>query len=215
MNDRSDTQVMEPPPRVMRRSQAIRRSEAEAAILQAAADILAERGLERLTLADVGEAAGYSRGLPAHYFGSKEGLTAALARHIVRGFGHHLLHTEKHPPGLARLLGTVALYLDSTAKSPTGTRALFVVLGEALTDEGLRKEIAVLNARSVTSLADDIKAGVVAGEIRKGLNAKSEASLILGGLRGIAALWLNDPERIDLKALRNAFVAGLKRSLAP
>lgn len=198
-----------------RRSHAARRSEAEAAILKAAVRIVAERGLERLTLADVGEAAGYSRGLPAHYFGSKEGLVGALARHIVHEFGRHLVRAEKHEPGLERLLGMAVFYFDSAARGPMSTRALFAVLGEAFTNEMVRKAIAELNARSVSAIAEDIRAGIAAGEIRKGLNVKAEAALILGGLRGAAAQWLNDPDGVDLKALRNAFVAGLKRSLAP
>ena len=210
----SETQLLETRSNGERRSQADRRSEAEAALLKAAVRIVAERGLERLTLADVGEAAGYSRGLPAHYFGSKEGLIGALARHIVHDFGRHLVRAERHAPGFARLLGMAAFYFDGAARDPMSTRALFAVLGEAFTNETLRKEIAELNARSVASIAADIKAGISAGEIRKGLNAKAEAALILGGLRGASAQWLNDPDTIDLKALRTAFLAGLKRSLA-
>ena len=40
-----------------------RREEAESKILAAAAKIIAVKGLERFTLAEVGETAGYSRGL--------------------------------------------------------------------------------------------------------------------------------------------------------
>src|SRR5258706_15864354 len=93
-----------------RRSQAERRSEAELRLLHAALRIVAEQGLERFTLAEVGEAAGYSRGLPAHYFGSKEGLVGKLAAHIVGGFGRGLVRAEKHEAGLERLLGTVSYY---------------------------------------------------------------------------------------------------------
>ena len=52
------------------RTQSDRRDTAEARILDAALRIVAERGTDGMTLAEVGEAAGYSRGLPAHYFGS-------------------------------------------------------------------------------------------------------------------------------------------------
>src|ERR1700734_3541086 len=91
-----------------RRSQGERRREAERRLLQAAERIVAEQGLERFTLAEVGEAAGYSRSLPAHYFGSKEGLVGALATEIVNGFGRSAARTEKHPAGLERLLGVAS-----------------------------------------------------------------------------------------------------------
>ena len=197
-----------------RRSQEQRRSEAESAILKAAVHIVAERGLERFTLADVGEAAGYSRGLPAHYFGSKEGLVSALARHIVRNFGHALQRSDRHTAGLAHLIAMATFYFDSAGKDPARTRVLFAVLGDALTNPLLRKEMAELNAQSVAAIANDIRAGVASGEIRKGVNPKTTAALALSGLRGAVALWLTNPGGIDLKTLRNEFVAELKRSLA-
>lgn len=212
---RSDDAVLDRRTNGERRSQAERRSEAEAAILKAAVRLVAERGLERFTLADVGERAGYSRGLPAHYFGSKEGLTGALARHIVMSFGRGLVRSEKHQPGLAHLLGMAGFYFDGAARDPISVRALFVVLGEALTNETVRKAIAELNARLVASITDDIRAGISAGDIRRGVNAKAEAALVLAGLRGAAAQWLTDPEGVDLKALRSEFLAGLKRRLSP
>ena len=69
-----------------RRSHSQRREEAERSMLDAAVKIVAERGLEDLTLAGCGEAAGYSRGLAAHYFGTKEELISAIAQHIVDGY---------------------------------------------------------------------------------------------------------------------------------
>jgi AcrR family transcriptional regulator len=198
-----------------RRSQAERRSEAEKKILAAAVRMVAERGLGRFTLADVGEAAGYSRGLPAHYFGSKDGLIAVLAKHIVGGFGVGLGRVEKHEPGLERLLGTIWFYFDSAGRDPLTTRALFAILGEAVTHEALRKKIVDLNAHSIGPLENNIRAGIAQGTVRKSVNAHAQATLILSGLRGAVVQWLIDPDSIDLKALRNEFVASLKRNLAP
>ena len=67
--------------RATRVSHAERRSQAEANTLEAALQLVSERGALAMTLADVGERAGYSRSLPAHYFGSKDHLyVAALER---------------------------------------------------------------------------------------------------------------------------------------
>ena len=56
--------------RPVRRTHAQRREQAEQRLLEAALGIVAQRGSIRMTLAEIGEAAGYSRGLPAHRFGS-------------------------------------------------------------------------------------------------------------------------------------------------
>jgi AcrR family transcriptional regulator len=48
------------------------------AILDAAEDLFAERGYEAVSLSEVGEAAGVSRGTPGYFFGNKEGLYRAV-----------------------------------------------------------------------------------------------------------------------------------------
>ena len=66
----------------VRRTQAERRGESEEALLDAAANLIAERGVERASLASIGERAGTSRGLPTHHFGSKDALVARLASRV-------------------------------------------------------------------------------------------------------------------------------------
>ena len=198
-----------------RRTQAERRDEAEQRLLAAAVQLVAERGLDRITLADVGIAAGYSRGLPAHYFGGKDGLVVTLAAHLIDGFGRALDRADHHEPGLRRLLGTVAFYFDSARKDPIRTRALFVLLGEGLSNELIRVQIAELNARSAKGAEANLRAAIKAGEARADLDARSMGVLILGGLRGAVGQWLLAPDEIDLAAVRDAFVGALTRSLTP
>ena len=61
-----------------RRTQQQRRDQAETALLNAAAELAVEHGVRSLTLARVGERAGYSRGIVTHHFGSKQGLILSL-----------------------------------------------------------------------------------------------------------------------------------------
>ena len=62
-----------------RRTQAERRNGSEDALLAAAAELIAERGIDRSTLAGIGERAGTSRGLPTHYFIGRDGKIRDLA----------------------------------------------------------------------------------------------------------------------------------------
>lgn len=198
-----------------RRSQAERRDEAEQRLLAAAVRLVAERGLERITLSEVGEAAGYSRGLPAHYFGGKNGMVVSLVKHIIDSFGRALERVEHHDLGLDRLLGTAAFYLKSARRDPIGTRALFVLLGEGLSNPLVVERLAELNARSAGAFEANLAAAVAAGEVRADLDVESEAILILATLRGAVGQWLMSPDAIDLAAVSAAFVASLRRSLAP
>jgi AcrR family transcriptional regulator len=197
-----------------RRSQTERRDEAEQRLFSAAVALIAERGLERLTLAEVGEAAGYSRGLPAHYFGSKAGLIVTLAERLVEDFGRALDRVEHHDLGLARLLGTVRFYLNSAMREPVGARALYVLLSEAVSNPLIRDQIARLNARSARAFEVNLVAAIQAGEVRSGIDPAAQANLILAALRGAVSLWLLAPDGVDLPQVRDALIASLERSLA-
>jgi AcrR family transcriptional regulator len=195
------------------RTHAVRREEAEHAMLAAAIALIAEKGIGGLTLNEVGESAGYSRGLPAHYFGTRDNLLDAVARDIVRGFSS-MLKRESTAPGLDAVLKAVDTYLAAVAKNPTRARAFVVVMAEASSHPGIHPAIAELTRRSIDGIAAGLKAGQRAGEVRGDIDPKVEGALILGQLRGVAAQWLIEPRLFAMSAARAALAASLRRSLA-
>lgn len=196
------------------RTQVERREEAERRMLDAAVLLIAGKGFAGLTLNEVGEAAGYSRGLPAHYFGTRDELIAAVAEHLVRRFGESLGRQEPRR-GLSAILASVDFYLRGSAENPTAIRAMLAVLTEAMIHPDLFSSVSEVNRSSVDALTRDIRTGQKNGEIASDIDAKSQAILILGQLRGVLAQWLIDPENINIERVRREFLASLKRSLAP
>jgi AcrR family transcriptional regulator len=198
------------------RSHAVRRDEAERRLLTAAAQLVADRGIDGLTLAQVGEAAGYSRGLPRHYFGKKNDLIAALARFIADAFAHNLAKASTREPGMEALLFGVESYFDGAAASGAhGSRALQVVIVEALREQALLTAMAAVTDRSVGRIAANIRRGVALGNIRPDIDVKVQAQIILATLRMATMQWMIDPEHIDIVATRDTFVANLRRALSP
>jgi AcrR family transcriptional regulator len=198
-----------------RRPHAVRREEAEERMVKAAVQIVASRGLESLTLAECGEAAGYSRGLAPHYFGSKEGLISAIANHIVDEFIVRQSAARPNRIGLAGLLDNVAYYIESGHANVTTLRAFHAVLASALNQSPLTDAIAKLNRNSVYSFTKMIRSGVERGEIRSDLNPRAQATLILTAMRGMLTLWLLDSDHVDLEAIKKEFLGNLRRSLLP
>ena len=70
------------PPSENRRSQAQRTALSDTRMLEAAIRLIIERGAGKTTLKEVGELAGYSRGLAGYRFGSKEGLLNFVVRSV-------------------------------------------------------------------------------------------------------------------------------------
>lgn len=196
------------------RSHAERRREAETAILQAALRIISKRGMDQLTLAEAGEAAGYSRALPAHYFGSREALLTAVAEHVVEAYRTRLRAGDRAeaPRGLEGVLAGVAFYVDDSRKSATRLRGFYEVLNAGLRRPAIAPAVARLNRDSVDSFARSIRAARDMGEVRPDLDPDTEAVLVLAALRGLMTQWLLAPEQIDIERSRDALVAGFRRS---
>jgi AcrR family transcriptional regulator len=115
-----------------RRTQAERRAEAEERILAAAIRLVGEKGLGALTLADAGAAAGYSRALPAHYFGSRDGLVAALVDRVMRQFVARAQPRDTGLPPLVALRRTMDYYVENVVAERAGWRVFLELLHEAL-----------------------------------------------------------------------------------
>src|SRR5690348_14480384 len=105
-----------------RRTQQQRRAETERRVLDAAVALIAERGSRAVTLAEVGQAAGYSRGIVHAHFGSREQLLAAVVRDAQR-----FDVPEASGTGLDRLTAMVRAYLANVALRRPATGAFLLM----------------------------------------------------------------------------------------
>lgn len=198
-----------------RRTHAERREEAAQRMLDAAVRIVAERGLEYLTLAECGEAAGYSRGLAAHYFGTKDELIAAIAHHIVREYANRSRGGSRGRKGLEGFLNAVEFYIDSGRDRVLQLRAFNAVLATGPTHPELAKAIAQLNRDSVAGFARGLETCLKQGAVRADIDPQAQARMLVAMLRGLMTQWLLDPSGIDLDAVKAELLNSLRRSLAP
>lgn len=191
------------PARPPRRTHAQRREQAEQRLLDAALAIVAQRGSMRLTLAEIGEAAGYSRGLPAHRFGSKAGLLRSLMAYIGERFKAEREGWPRRAPGLDAIRGTISIYFSRKGPGWTTTRALLVMMTEGfMASSVLRADIAEYNRGALAYFENHIRYGVERGEIAADTDPATTAVVLLGAMRGAMMQWLVD-ERIGLAKVRD------------
>lgn len=196
-----------------RRTQAERRAEAEGRVLAAAAEIVAEKGVDGLTLAEAGERAGYSRGLAGHYFGSKDELLAAMAEAIHDEFNMQRRERLRGTSGLARLMATIEASFERQAVGLVKMRAYIAVLMGAAHKPALAEAVATFNRESATEFGRLIASAIEVGEIRPDIDARTQALILSAALRGIMAQWVLDPAGVDLARIRSEFIALVERSL--
>jgi AcrR family transcriptional regulator len=196
-----------------RQTQAERRETAERAILEAAKAIVADRGLEELTLNEAGEAAGYSRALPAHYFGTKNAMVHALADHIVATYSERVRSGPLSEPGLQRLIDVINFCVDDAVRDPVTVRVYQALLGAGLTRTDLQPLGAKITHQAVEDIASVIRDARELGEVRPDVRARTEASLIVAALRGVLFQWLINPDHVSLSRMRDSLVTNVRNSL--
>ena len=198
-----------------RRTQAERAALSEDRLLDAALRLISERGWAGTSLQAIGDAAGYSRGLVSHRFGSKEGLLWALLERI---FAHW--DSSRLSPAVEGRVGVEALHaaIEATRQAmhaaPERLRAFYALLFESLGPLGaLRPKVAEFHRRQRAAVAGWIEAGIRAGNVPPEVDAATQAALFMSALRGASYQWLIDPENVDIDAIYDEIKKTFTRTL--
>jgi AcrR family transcriptional regulator len=170
-----------------------------ARLLDAAAELIEEGGYEAMTLAAIGERAGYSRGLVTARFGSKDQLLAALVDRITTGWSHrNLLPRTVGRPGADGVLILIDAIRVQAERDPRALRTLYALMFEALGPNlALRRHFVDFHRTMRSDLAKLVRRGIRDGSVEPGLDPTEEAVLVVAGLRGIAYQWRLDPDGFD------------------
>jgi AcrR family transcriptional regulator len=193
-----------------RRTQQERRTQAEAALLNAAAELVVQHGVRSLTLARVGEQAGYSRGIVTHHFGSKQALLERLARATQAGFVPGLADL---PPGLDRLLRLIDGYVGALGDAGMMHRAFLLLWAESATASDLAPIFRERDEAFRSDLRDDVAAAITAGDVRPDTDPGDAAVAVVGQLRGIGLQLLLDPHAVDTARLRRTVTDHWRKAL--
>lgn len=194
-----------------RRTQRERREEAERKVLAAATALIAQHGSRALTLAEVGQAAGYSRGIVSHHFGSRENLLRAVVRD-ARTF------PLPDPDNSAAdwLAGLVRAYLENVAGRRPSARAFLQMWGEAIAaDPVLMPLYAEEDAGFRRLVADKVREGHGDGSVRADADPEAMAVFLVGLLRGIALQLISTPPPERVEAIIEEAERSTRRALEP
>jgi AcrR family transcriptional regulator len=178
-----------------RRTQADRRAASSAVLLRSAAELIAERGLERASLRSIGERAGTSREMPAYHFGSKAALvneiSARAHERTLQATRDALARTGRRVEDLTALETlrvTIETYLEVFAGADAPEeRAVVVMWGATFPTDSPVPAIVEDDRRTQQDLAGLIRQGQRDGSVRGDVDADAAATVVFGTARGIAA----------------------------
>jgi AcrR family transcriptional regulator len=198
------------------RTQAERRASSERNLLDAAAQVIAERGTTSVSFADIAKVAGCSHGLPGYLFGSKTELLRALVDDVLRALREQTFEPSiRETRGLVAVRTSLRAFVESLADPSSYTRAMYVLLGEAPgAAPELRDALVTYQSRLRRLFQRMVEDGIERGEVRPDVDPATQAVLLVGMARGIGQQVVLDPASMDLRAAAAAVVETITRSLA-
>jgi AcrR family transcriptional regulator len=216
MSDDTDHAIRAAAPELsFRRTQAERRAESQQRILDAAILTIGEKGSIRTSLADVGEAAGYSRGLPAHLFGNKDNLIVAAAQSLMLTPPSNTLFAVATSGGVAEMLRMLREWFLIAKDQPQVTRGIMVLWSEGLTGD-LASRLPELHRLLQTidqAGRSRLRHSASCGELRDDVDIETQPVLIIGAVQGILWQWMISPYAFDLMKTADAYLGALRRTL--
>lgn len=173
------------------------------AMVRAAVKVIAEVGVDRMTLAAVGQRAGFSRALPSYHFASKEALVLSVTEYLVG----EVDQIGSGPFGRSHLMHRLRRYfLEADA---TQLRALFAIATWPPASPEVVRHLSRLDVEVIEVFKADLEQARATGELRSQIDPEIQATILLSYLRGATLARLRNPSVVDDEAVTKTILLGL------
>ena len=181
-------------------------------ILDALVQLVAEQGIEAVSVRSVATAAGVSPALVQYHFGTKHRLMAAAFAHVHQRMGERLNQVESQGSTLELLRRYLLAWFPLDAERRSDAIVWLAFTASAATDPELAAEARQTDASLVSALTTLIERGVADGTIRAEVQPAAAAALLLAIVDGLTLRAITDPDPNSLVPLLDA---ALDRLLTP
>ncbi|MCX2982840.1 TetR family transcriptional regulator [Halieaceae bacterium IMCC14734] len=172
----------------------------------AAIELINERGTQKTTLKDIGERAGYSRGMANYRFGSKEGLMMELFAQFDQRWKAHLSEYLEGHSGISAVIQAANALREFLKLESDYMRAMYLLWYESLGHQSdMRSTLAEHHDVYRSDARRWIEQGIAAGEIRPDINAEQFAVQYCSFIFGVVYQWLVNADALDLDAAFDSY----------
>ena len=186
----------------------------ELLIIEAAAEVIAERGLANVRMSDVAERAGISSGHVTYYFPSKTSLLMRTIEYSESTFHDEVSQSLQRIRDPWRRLYRLIDSSASTGRGDQGWVLWFEVWANAGLDDDLAKFQAELDARWRGTLTEVIRYGCDDGAFATD-DPEAVSSLISGLIDGLSVHVTLGDEQMDRKTMKQLLVRAVEAHLKP
>lgn len=198
-----------------RMTQAERTALSDQRMFEAAIRLINERGTQKTTLKDIGELAGYSRGMANYRFGSKDGLMQELFSRFDERWKEHLGNYVDNRSGVDAVLAAADALRDFLKLESSYMRAMYILWYESLGQESeIRNELAHHHEVYRKEATEWIRQGIEDGQIDPTINAEQFAVQYCAFIFGIVYQWLVNADALDLESVFDEYEANTRKLLS-
>ena len=199
---------------IQARTQAERTAISDKAMIEAAMELILERGTDKTTLQAIGEKAGYSRGLATYRFGSKAGLFDEICKSIGRHWLDYLNAGVGDQVGVEAMCTALDSFFQFVSDYPRDARVLQILYcGAASPGAEYRQTSVNIHDRQRQDVAEWVREGISAGSIQPEVDADSVAAQYIAYISGMTYLWVIDPGSINFRKANDDMKTRLQISL--
>lgn len=167
-------------------------------MFEAAVSLIVEKGTEKTTLKEVGENAGYSRGLAGYRFGSKGGLFNYVIKRIGDEWSQELRKVTEGKTGYDAIAASSDAHYQFCVDSPLTRRAFYLLWFDAAgTTSDVRESMIRIHQRRHQDVVKWVQDGIDDGSVKANVDADAVAELFLATVIGILYQWMLQPDAID------------------
>lgn len=184
-------------------------------MLDAAEALVIELGTHATTLREVGERAGYSRGLAHARFGSKEQLFMRLADRCLENWFQELRLASDGKRGLNALMSRLDAVVEYAVNYPEDARVLYVLWFESVgVSSPMKERLSSFHRAARDDVVNLLEDAIALKELPRKTDVDSIALLVTSTSFGVAYQWLVDSEAVDVvtavEGIRKQILALLK-----
>jgi AcrR family transcriptional regulator len=189
-------------------------------IVEAAVAVIAEKGLQHLSLSEIESRAGMSRGQLTYYFPAKEEILLAVFDHLLlmmhrRAKGEGCGGCPQAAPGWEHIRGLLSLLLLESPAPPAFHALQYTFLSQIGHRDDFRQRLANLYEEWRRGLAADVEAELGRRNGSTRASARTVATLIQAILHGLAMQRNADPDSYDREEMLELCLHLLESYLRP
>jgi AcrR family transcriptional regulator len=191
-------------------------------IVDAAIAVIAEQGIQHLSLSEIEKKTGMARGQLTYYFKTKEDILLAVFDRLIqlmhqRATAADCPNSQLHtlPPGWERACALLSMIVLQPPMMPAFYPLQYTFLSQISHREDFRTRLAKLYDEWRNHMAQDFAVELANKKTGRSVSAKTFASLVQAILHGVAIQRAADPDAFDRDEMLDLIVDLLSSYLRP